>query len=419
MFIDEAKICVRGGDGGAGCVAFHHEKFRPKGGPDGGDGGDGGEVVLRAVGSVATLSKFKKQIHWKAKSGTHGSGDCRHGRKGRDIVIEVPLGTSVRNSDHELIADLVNEGDEAVVASGGRGGRGNAAFATPSNRTPRFAEQGEFGDEKWISLELKLLADAALVGMPNAGKSTLISRVSRAKPKIADYPFTTLEPNLGVVSIDGKEFVLADIPGLIEGAADGKGLGDRFLRHVERCRALLVVLDLFNAEGIEPSEQERILLDDLARHGGDLIDKPRITVANKIDAGPGLYDELKSKRPDIDGISAVTGAGVENTMRRLFSIVEEARESEPEREGFVLHRPEARGFTVSREGGTWVVEGRQVERVLAMADLTDTDTLAHVRKKMRSLGVDDALVRKGVKAGDEVLIGDISLEWEDDDGERR
>lgn len=418
MFIDEAKICVRGGDGGAGCVAFHREKFRPKGGPDGGDGGDGGDVLLRAVPSVATLSKFKKQIHWKAKSGAHGSGDCRHGRKGRDLVVDVPLGTSVKNRDGELVADLVNEGDEAVVACGGRGGRGNASFASASRRTPNFAEQGEFGEEEWITLELRLLADAALVGMPNAGKSTLISRVSRAKPKIANYPFTTLEPHLGVVSVDGSEFVIADIPGLIEGAAEGRGLGDRFLRHIERCRALLVIVDLFSAEGIDPLEQERVLLDDLTRHGGGLIDKPRITVANKIDAGRDSYEELEARRPDIGAISAATGEGVENTMRRLFGLVSQARESEPEREGFVLHRPEARGFTITRSDGAWVVEGRQVERVLAMADLTDADTLAHVRNRMRSLGVDDALKRQGVAAGDEIIIGDVSLEWEDDHDDR-
>lgn len=415
MFVDEARICVRGGDGGAGCVAFHREKFRPRGGPDGGNGGHGGDVLLQATSSLATLSKFKKQIHWKARSGGHGSGDRRHGRRGKDLIIQVPLGTSVRDEDGELLADLVRDGDTVIVASGGRGGRGNAAFVGYSNRLPNFAEQGEYGEERWISLELRLLADAALVGMPNTGKSTLISRVSRAKPKIADYPFTTLEPCLGVVSIDDKEFVLADIPGLIEGASDGKGLGDRFLRHVERCRAILLMLDLFNSEGIEPLEQERILLDDLARHGGDLITKPRITVANKVDAGREIFEKLKAERPDIAGISAVTGEGVDTTMRRLLSIIEKVREAEPVRKSFVLHRPEVRGFTIEHEGDAWIVRGPQVERVVAMIDLTDADTLSYVRTRMRALGVDSALLARGVRAGDVVRIGNVEFEWEEDE----
>lgn len=414
MFIDEAKICVVGGDGGAGCVAFHREKFRPKGGPSGGDGGNGGDVRLRADNSVATLSKFKNQVHWRATSGGHGSGASRHGKRGHLLVVEVPPGTSIRDQAGTLIADLVNVGDEVIVARGGLGGRGNVSFANASRRTPHFAEQGEFGEEIWLNLELRLLADAALVGMPNAGKSTLISRVSRAKPKIAAYPFTTLEPHLGVVRVDESEFVLADVPGLVEGASEGRGLGDRFLRHIERCRALVVMLDLFNVEGLDPLEQEAILLADLAAHDPGLLDRPRLTVANKIDAGRDDFDELHLLRPDIEGISAVSGEGVGDTMRRLASLVDGAREAEPERLGYVLHRPEPHGFSVKREGGEWLVSGRDVERVVAMADLTNSETLAYVRTRMRAIGVDDALKEAGVTAGDDIRIGEVVFEWEDE-----
>ncbi|MBT8203197.1 MAG: Obg family GTPase CgtA, partial [Acidimicrobiia bacterium] len=243
MFIDEAVMYARGGDGGAGVAAFQKLRGKPKGKPEGGSGGRGGAVIVRADESVASLLDLKRHPHQRAGSGTHGEGDVRHGRRGDDLIVPVPLGTVIRLEDGTLLADLVRHGQEVVVAAGGRGGRGNQALITPALRAPTFAEQGEYGEEITVTLEVKLIADAALIGFPNAGKSTLIAAVSAAKPKIADYPFTTLQPNLGVVEVEGRDFVLADIPGLIEGAAEGKGLGHEFLRHVERARVLVVLLD--------------------------------------------------------------------------------------------------------------------------------------------------------------------------------
>src|SRR5882757_6527424 len=255
-FVDEAQLNVRAGDGGAGAVSFRRESHTPKGGPDGGDGGKGGDVWLRANRNVASLLAFRDHPHRRATSGVHGRGDKRHGASGTDLIVDVPEGTVVRDRGGELVADLVNHGDLWLAARSGRGGRGNAKFLSNSRRAPAFAEQGEYGEDRWLRLELKLMADAALVGFPNAGKSTLIAAVSAAKPKIADYPFTTLVPNLGVVRFHEHEFVLADIPGLVEGAAEGRGLGHRFLRHVERARVLVLLLDLAPPAGPTPAEQE-------------------------------------------------------------------------------------------------------------------------------------------------------------------
>src|SRR5579862_1980729 len=262
-FVDVAQCNVKGGDGGAGCVAFRRESHVPRGGPDGGDGGRGGDVWLQASRNIASLLAFRDHPHRKASSGTHGSGKKQHGIGGRDLVVDVPEGTVVYGPDNSLLADLVGHGDRWLAARGGQGGRGNARFLSNARRAPSFAQQGEYGEERWLRLELKLMADAALVGMPNAGKSTLIAAVSAAKPKIADYPFTTLVPNLGVVRFHEHEFVLADIPGLVEGAAEGRGLGHQFLRHVERARVLVLLLDLAPVAGPTPAEQEAILLGEL------------------------------------------------------------------------------------------------------------------------------------------------------------
>src|SRR6476620_2620016 len=262
-FVDEVQVNVRGGDGGAGAISFRSEPPVPKGGPDGGDGGSGGDIYLAADRNTASLLAFRHHPHRRAESGKHGAGGKRHGARGKDLVVSVPEGTVVRARDGEVLADLVTHGDRLLAARGGRGGRGNARFLSNARRAPGFAEQGEYGEEFWLRLEVKLLADAALVGFPNAGKSTLIAAVSAAKPKIANDPFTTLEPNLGVVRFRDHEFVLADIPGLIEGAAEGRGLGHTFLRHVERARVLVLLLDLASVEGRSPEEQERILLDEL------------------------------------------------------------------------------------------------------------------------------------------------------------
>ena len=279
-FVDECALNVRGGDGGAGSVSFRREAHVPKGGPDGGDGGSGGDVWLVADHNVASLLSYRDHPHRRATDGTHGMGKGRHGAAGRDVTVAVPQGTVVKEMDTgTVLADLVNHGDRWRAAAGGRGGRGNARFLSNSRRAPSFAEQGEHGEQRWLLLELKLMADVALVGFPNSGKSTLISRISAAKPKIADYPFTTLEPNLGVVRVDDNfEFVVADIPGLIEGASEGRGLGHRFLRHVERARVLVVLIDLAVSEGRAPADQERVLLDELGRYQPDLLERPRVIV---------------------------------------------------------------------------------------------------------------------------------------------
>src|SRR5438874_2150477 len=281
-FVDEAQLHVRAGDGGAGAVSFRREAHVPRGGPDGGDGGKGGDVWLIADRNVASLLGFRDHPHRRAANGTHGQGGGRHGATGADTRVAVPEGTTVKDKDGTVIADLVHAGDSWLAAHGGRGGRGNARFLSNRRRAPSFAEQGEPGEERWLHLEVRLLADVALVGFPNAGKSTLISSVSAAKPKIADYPFTTLEPHLGVVRTDTGDFVMADIPGLIEGASEGRGLGFQFLRHVERARANLLLLDL-GSPSASPEEQQQVLLGELAAHRPDLLDRPRLVVGSRAD----------------------------------------------------------------------------------------------------------------------------------------
>src|SRR3954451_13090949 len=294
-FVDLVQVNLRGGNGGAGAVSFRREAHVPKGGPDGGDGGSGGDVYLLADRNTASLLSYRDHPHRRAESGKHGSGNKRHGASGNDLVVTVPEGTQVKTRDGELLADLVSHGDRYLAARGGQGGRGNARFLSNARRAPGFAEQGEYGEEHWLRLEVKLLADAALVGFPNAGKSTLIAAMSAAKPKIADYPFTTLEPNLGVVRFRDHEYVLADIPGLIEGAAEGKGLGHQFLRHVERARALVILLDLAAVDGTSPEEQERVLLRELGDYQPELLERPRLVLGSKADVA---FFELADSFPD-------------------------------------------------------------------------------------------------------------------------
>ncbi len=323
-FVDEAEIEVIGGHGGAGCISFLREKYRPKGGPNGGNGGDGGDVVLEVEPSLSTLLDFKYQPRLAAKRGEHGRGKEQHGHRGADVVAKVPRGTLVRDGESgELIADLETAGARVVVAKGGRGGRGNAHFKSSTNQAPRFAQPGLPGEQRRLRLELHLVADVGLLGFPNVGKSTLISRLSAARPRIADYPFTTLVPNLGVVRVDGEEsFVLADIPGLIEGAHAGHGLGDRFLRHVARARLLLHLLDASGASGRDPLRDYEIINRELALFDPAVAAKPQVVAANKIDAAPdGLVDELRTRLAErgvaLHAISAVTGQGVTELVREL------------------------------------------------------------------------------------------------------
>ncbi len=382
----------------------------PKGGPDGGDGGAGGDVWLVADRNVSSLLAFRDHPHRRATNGVHGQGKKKHGHGGDDLVVTVPEGTVVYDHDGRVLADLVRAGDRWLAAAGGRGGRGNARFLSNARRVPTFAEQGEEGEERWLRLELKLMADVALVGFPNVGKSTLISRISAAKPKIADYPFTTLEPNLGVVRMDeGDEIVVADIPGLIEGASEGRGLGHQFLRHVERARALCLLIDLAPTAPHLPEEQERILLDELGRYRPELLDRPRVIVGSRADLAD---DDVEVPMPVV---SAVTGEGVASVVGAMAVAVRAARAAEPEPEPFVIHRPAPVGLVVERaDDGSFVVRGRAAERAVALSDLTNLEALAYVQERLRKLGVDKALAKAGAKDGDVVAIGRFSFEYAED-----
>jgi GTP-binding protein len=419
QFVDECNLHVKAGDGGAGSVSFRREAHVAKGGPDGGDGGSGGAVVLVADHNVASLLAFKDQPFRRAEDGTHGMGKRRHGAGGADVMVAVPEGTVVRDRDGTVLADLVTAGDRYVAAEGGRGGRGNAKFLSNRRRAPAFAEQGEVGEEWWLRLELKLLADVALVGFPNVGKSTLISRISAAKPRIADYPFTTLEPHLGVVrTSDGDEYVVADIPGLIEGASDGKGLGHQFLRHIERARALCVLLDLSPLAERPPAEQLEVLLRELGDYQPDLLDRPRLVVGSRADLAPSA-EETSDGTDGIEAelrVSAVTGAGIDRVVGRLADLVRAARAELPEHSQFVVHRPVREGYRVAREGSGWVVEGREAVRAVALSDLTRRDALDEAQRRLKRLGIDRALARAGAQVGDHVRIGGLTFDYSEDEG---
>jgi GTPase len=421
QFVDECNLHAKAGDGGAGAVAFRREAHVAKGGPDGGDGGKGGDVWLVADHNVASLLAFKDQPFRRGGNGTHGSGQRRHGTSGDDVVVPVPEGTVVRDHDDgRVLADLVRGGDRYLAAEAGRGGRGNARFLSNRRRAPAFAEQGEEGEERWLRLELKLLADVALVGFPNVGKSTLISRISAAKPKVADYPFTTLEPHLGVVRMDdGVEYVVADVPGLIEGASEGKGLGHRFLRHIERARVLCVLVDLAQVAERPPAEQLAVLLDELESYDAELAGRPRLVVGSRADLAGSDGDRDRDVDPGVDldlRISAVTGEGIPELRGRLATAVSAAREEQPPPEQFVVHRPVREGFRVEREGGGWVVEGREATRAVALSDLTRADALAEAHRRLKRLGIDRALARAGAQPGDSVRIGGLVFDYEDEEG---
>ena len=432
-FVDEAQLHVRGGDGGAGAVSFRREAHVSRGGPDGGDGGRGGDVWLVASNRQASLLGFRDHPHRRAADAKHGGGKRRHGATGDDLEVEVPVGTVVRGRDATVLADLAVSGDRWLAAAGGRGGRGNARFLSNRRRAPAFAEQGETGEERWLDLELKLAADVALVGFPNAGKSTLISRISAARPKIADYPFTTLEPHLGVVRVGSRaeedDFVVADVPGLVEGAAEGKGLGHRFLRHVERARVLLLLLDLGPEAGHEPVTQETILLEELRRFRPELLDRPRLAIGSKSDlASVATADRTVDAKqagdpPGRDAwtpellVSSVTGEGLGELKNRLAGLVSQARARESAvGSPIVVHRPAGEGVEVVRDAeGCFVVVGRAALRAVALSDLTDDDAIAYVQHRLRRLGVERALVRAGVREGDIVRLGPLEFTYRSDE----
>ena len=414
-FVDSAQLHARAGDGGAGCVSFRREAHVAKGGPDGGDGGRGGDVWLVADPNQASLLGFRDHPFRRATDGQHGTSKRQHGSRGKEIVVTVPVGTVVYSREGELLVDLSGPGDRWRAAEGGLGGAGNARFLSNQRRAPAFAEQGEVGQERWYNLELKLQADVALIGFPNVGKSTLISRVSAARPKIADYPFTTLVPNLGVVRVgtrsarpsDATEFVMADIPGLIEGAASGRGLGHDFLRHVERARVLCVLVDLSELAPLGPDEQLAVLLRELGDYQADLLERPRIVVGSKRDVA--AFDG-----PCQLTISSVTGEGVDQLVAQLATLVVQVRRTEAELldHAVVVHKPLPDDILVERAGANaWNVTGRPALRAVRFQDLTDDEAMAEIVRRLRALGVDRMLTRAGVRDGDVVNVGPLSFEW--------
>ena len=407
-FVDECNLHAKGGDGGAGCVSFRREAHVARGGPDGGDGGTGGDVWLVADRNVSSLLAFQDFPFRRGDDATHGQGQKKHGKNGEDLVVKVPEGTVVRDFEGEILADLVAPGDRWLAAAGGRGGRGNAKFLSNKRRAPAFAEQAEIGEERWFRLELKLMADVALVGFPNAGKSTLISRVSAAKPKVASYPFTTLSPHLGVVRLDDDfEMVIADIPGLIEGAATGKGLGHQFLRHVERVRVLLILVDLAEVGGRTPDSQEEILIRELTEYDAILSNRPRMVVGTKSDVA-----SLTWSGPTI---SSVTGQGIDTLVGQLRRLVEEARTGDEQPTQYVVHRPVPEGIqVVRRDDRSFEVLGRQALRAVALSDLTNIDAMSHAQERLDQLRVPRALARAGAVEGDVVIIGAFQFEYEPD-----
>jgi GTP-binding protein len=421
-FVDQAQLHARAGDGGAGAVSWRREAHVDRGGPDGGDGGHGGDVWLVASENESSLLAFKDHPFRRATNGGHGSGQKRHGARGKDIDVPLPVGTVVRRRTGETVVDLATAGMRFLGAEGGQGGRGNARFLSNRRRAPAFAEQGEPGQEFWLELELKLMADVALVGFPNAGKSTLISTVSAAKPKIADYPFTTLEPHLGVVRVggghNGTDFVMADIPGLVEGAAGGRGLGHQFLRHIERARVLVVLLDLgAPLAGGEPAEaQLRVLLAELGAYRPELLERPRVVAGSKADLVAAGGDAAGAAMCDLV-LSAATSAGVDDLVGRLAVLVQETRaEAEAGLAAgtgeVVVHRPLPEGVDVQRAGtAAWLVVGRAAERAVALSDLTDAGAQAEAVRRLRRLGVDRALARAGARDGDEVTVGSMTFTW--------
>jgi GTP-binding protein len=427
LFFDEATINVKSGDGGNGLVSFRREKFVPRGGPAGGNGGKGGDVILRADKSLNTLLTFKHQVHFKAERGGHGGSTNKQGRTGEDCVIPVPAGTAVYlRESNEQVADLILDGQEAVVARGGRGGRGNAAFKSSTNQVPRVAERGEPGEELWLRLELKLIADVGTVGVPNAGKSTLLSVVSRAKPKIADYPFTTLTPNLGVVVVDHRDFVLADIPGLIEGAHTGIGLGHQFLRHIERTR---IVIHLLNGLSPDPIGDFDAINAELELFNPLLADKPQIVALNKIDQPevaelwPRIEAELKERGVDEPmAISALTGQGVQLLLRRAMTLLDELPEPASLADEPVIYRPDIDEdyFEIEREGterapgrARWRVSGVRIERAAAMTNWDYYESGLRFQRILDVMGISKALGKAGVEDGDTVAIGSTELVWGD------
>lgn len=426
MFIDRARILVQSGNGGNGMSSFRREKYVPKGGPSGGDGGKGGDVVLVATSQANTLIDFRYRRIFKADSGEHGKSSKKFGRNAENLYISVPLGTVVYEDETgTMLADLIHDGQEFVVLKGGRGGRGNAKFMTSANRAPTFAEKGEPGEEKWLRLELKVLADVGLIGYPSVGKSSLIRKVSAARPEVAAYHFTTLTPSLGVVSLgEGREFVMADIPGLIEGASEGVGLGHHFLRHVERTKMLVHVVDVAGSEGRDPIDDVEIINTELGLYSDVLPQKKQIIAANKIDL---LSDSEQLERftkamaeqgRDVYPICTLSGEGIPALLQRIWTELEEIKAAEAEVEivtpELVYEEEPEPDFVVQRsDDAAFVLSGKRIEKLVAMTNFDDEQSLLRFQKIWKHMELDDFLRSKGISDGDTVRIGELEFEYKD------
>ncbi|MFY9520903.1 MAG: GTPase ObgE [Caldicoprobacterales bacterium] len=422
MFVDYVKIHVRAGDGGDGSVSFRREKYIPNGGPDGGDGGDGGSILFEASEDLHTLMDFRFKKKFIAERGEDGKGQKRFGRRGQDLIIKVPVGTVIRDEETGLvIADLNTKGEKRIIARGGRGGKGNVHFATATRQAPKFARQGQKGQERSLILELKSIADVGLVGFPNVGKSTILSILSAARPKIADYHFTTLKPSLGVVRVrEDASFVMADIPGIIEGAHEGVGLGLKFLRHIERTRLLLHVIDVSGLEGRDPIEDFESIRGELQKYSEKLVDKPQLIAANKMDI-PGAEDNIERLKAQLEPqgykvfpVSAAQNKGFKPLLDEIIRMLSQIPEPESfEEELDIFEQEEEIPFEINKEGDEFVVSGPMMDRLFTMINLDNYDSLQYFQRVLRKHGVIDALREAGVKDGDTVHIKDLSFDFID------
>lgn len=424
MFTDYVKIHAQAGKGGNGAIAFRREKYVAAGGPDGGDGGKGGDVYFKVDKDANTLIEFRYTKKFKAENGQNGEGGHRYGKSGEDLYIPVPIGTIIKDAKtEEVLADLSEPEETALILKGGRGGKGNSHFATSTRQAPRFAQDGEPGEEKELILELKLLADVGLIGFPNVGKSTFLSVVTSATPKIANYHFTTIEPNLGVVKTEfGDSFVIADIPGIIEGASEGTGLGIQFLRHIERTRILLHFIDVSGMEGRDPVDDYYKINEELKKYSDKLSKRTQIIVANKIDSmqDEKLYSELEKvaneNNQKIFKISGVTGEGVNNLMKYVSDLLktlpkENLVEVKEQEKVYTLEQEVP--FTIEKEKGTFIVKGEKVDSIMRRVNIGDYESLFYLHKKLDEIGLNKALKKQGIREGDIVKIGDYEMEWED------
>ncbi|WP_342552512.1 GTPase ObgE [Paenibacillus sp. FSL R7-0652] len=429
MFVDKAKIYVKAGDGGDGIVSFRREKYVPEGGPAGGDGGRGADIIFRVDEGLRTLMDFRYQRHFKAPRGEKGRNKSQHGANAENMIVRIPPGTVIIDEDSgEVLADLTRHGQQVVVAKGGRGGRGNIRFATPRNPAPELAENGEEGEERYIVLELKVMADVGLVGFPSVGKSTLLSVVSAAKPKIGAYHFTTITPNLGVVDVgEGRSFVMADLPGLIEGAHEGVGLGHEFLRHVERTRVIIHVVDMSGSEGRDPFEDWQKINDELRLYNPVLAERPQVVAANKMDMPDSeanleqFLQQVREVKSDIEvmPISSLTRQGIQELLYRAADLLDQIPD-EPEveevaelseRKVYSLEKKEDEGFRIVRENDTFIVESAKIDRMMKRMQLNSHEAILKLARTLRYMGVDDELRKRGAVEGTIVRIGDFEFEF--------